>query len=137
MVVLLSSTVSAQNIVVLLDDSASMKQPLRSNSSITKIDAAKQALLTILERAPEDSQVGVMVLNGHRGHEWVIPLGPINKARLTAKVNRIRPGGGTPLGESMKSATDALLALRNQEHYGDYRLLIVTDGEATDPDLAR
>ena len=135
MVVLLSSTVSAQNIVVLLDDSASMKQPLRSNSSITKIDAAKQALLTILERAPEDSQVGVMVLNGHRGHEWVIPLGPINKARLTAKVNRIRPGGGTPLGESMKSATDALLALRNQEHYGDYRLLIVTDGEATDPDL--
>lgn len=135
MLVLLSSTASAQNIVVLLDDSASMKQPLRSNSSITKIDAAKQALLTILERAPADSQVGVMVLNGHRGQEWVIPLGPINKATLTAKVNRIRPGGGTPLGESMKSATDALLALRNQEHYGDYRLLIVTDGEATDPDL--
>lgn len=135
MLVLLSSTASAQNIVVLLDDSASMKQPLRSNSSITKIDAAKQALLTILERAPADSQVGVMVLNGHRGQEWVIPLGPINKATLTAKVKRIRPGGGTPLGESMKSATDALLALRNQEHYGDYRLLIVTDGEATDPDL--
>ena len=135
MLVLLSSTASAQNIVVLLDDSASMKQPLRSNSSITKIDAAKQALLTILERAPEDSQVGVMVLNGHHGQDWVIPLAPINKATLTAKVNRIRPGGGTPLGESMKSATDALLALRNQEHYGDYRLLIVTDGEATDPDL--
>ena len=70
MLVLLSSTSSAQNIVVLLDDSASMKQPLRSNSSITKIDAAKQALLTILERAPADSQVGVMVLNGHHGQEW-------------------------------------------------------------------
>ncbi|HEY6563309.1 MAG TPA: vWA domain-containing protein, partial [Pirellulaceae bacterium] len=43
--------------------------------------------------------------------------------------------GGTPLGEFMKTAADALLLARSKDFYGEYRLLVVTDGEATDPDV--
>jgi hypothetical protein len=32
----------------------------------------------------------------------------------------------------MKAGADALLAKRDKEHYGSYRLLVVTDGEAND-----
>ncbi len=35
----------------------------------------------------------------------------------------------------MKMAADALLELRDRQRYGTYKLLIVTDGEATDGHL--
>jgi hypothetical protein len=35
----------------------------------------------------------------------------------------------------MKAGTDALLAMRESQRYGTYKLLIVTDGEATDQQL--
>ena len=131
---LIASTAGAtQNVVVLLDDSGSMDAAMRSDRNVLKIDAAKRALLTVLKRVPEDANVGVLALNGSDGKgEWIIPLGPIDKATIANKVQQIRAGGSTPLGRFMKTATDALLELRSQEHYGDYRLLIVTDGEASD-----
>lgn len=127
---------ATQNVVVLLDDSGSMDMPLRSNSRKLKIAAAKQALLTVLERVPDDAKVGVLALNGPRVNGgWIIPLGEVDKANIASGVRKIRAGGGTPLGKYMKTAADALLELRAQERYGNYRLLIITDGEANDEDL--
>jgi uncharacterized protein YegL len=122
------------NVVVVLDDSGSMRERLRSNRRVTKITAAKQALLTVLDELPADAQVGVVALNTRRG-DWTIPLGTVNKSRLRQSLSRIRAGGGTPLGETMKIAADALLELRESQRYGAYKLLIVTDGEAGDPEL--
>ena len=127
---------ATQNVVVLLDDSGSMDIPLRSNSRMLKIDAAKQALLTVLERVPDDARVGLLVLNETRlDGGWIIPLRQVDKGIIANQVRQIRAGGGTPLGEYMKTAADALLKLRTQERYGNYRLLIITDGEANDRDL--
>lgn len=124
---------AAQNVVVLLDDSGSMDAAMGSDRSVLKIDAAKRALLTVLERVPDDARVGVLALNGADGNgEWIIPLGPVDKTTIADKVQRIRAGGSTPLGRFMKTASDELLELRSKEHYGSYRLLIVTDGEASD-----
>jgi hypothetical protein len=128
-----SSAFSAQHVVVVLDDSGSMGERMRSNWRVTKMDAAKQALRVVLEQVPVDAQVGVVALNSGQGSDpWIIPLGPIDKRRLGQAVERIRAQGGTPLGEFMKVGADALLELRTRQHYGTYRLLIVTDGEAND-----
>ena len=48
---------AGQNIVIVLDDSGSMGDPMRSDSRTEKIDAAKAALRTVLEQLPDDSQV--------------------------------------------------------------------------------
>ena len=50
---LLVGTVAAsQNVVVVLDDSGSMADQLRSDRRVRKIDAAKQALRVVLENVP-------------------------------------------------------------------------------------
>ncbi|MEM7314829.1 MAG: vWA domain-containing protein [Planctomycetota bacterium] len=121
---------AGQNVVVVLDDSGSMNERMRSQRNTTRIEAAKGALLTVLESLPPESKVGVVLLNG-RG-EWLLPLGEVDPLAMRSTISKIRAKGGTPLGQFMKVGTDALLDLRSKEHYGDFRLLIVTDGEAGD-----
>jgi uncharacterized protein YegL len=127
----------SQHVVVVLDDSGSMANWMQSDRRVTKIDAAKRALLQVLSQVPDDAQVGVLALNSTipESGSWIIPLGPINRDRVRRAIGGIQAEGGTPLGAAMKQATDALLALRDKQLYGDYRLLIVSDGEAQDEQL--
>ncbi|MEO8495423.1 MAG: vWA domain-containing protein [Planctomycetota bacterium] len=133
-ILLCGELLASQNVVIVLDDSGSMGEPLRSDRRTSKIDAARSALRTVLEQLPDDSQVGVLVLNGEN-NPWLTPLAPIDKAQVNSLVSRIRASGGTPLGSSMKTAADALLQARSKQRYGTYKLLIVTDGEAGDEEL--
>ncbi len=121
---------AGQNVVVVLDDSGSMNDKMRKQRGTTRIEAAKSALLTVLDSLPPDSKVGVVLLNG--GGKWLLPLGEVDRDTMRTTISSLRAKGGTPLGRFMKVGTDALLELREKEHYGDYRLLIVTDGEAGD-----
>lgn len=133
---LLLSTLVArggENVVVVLDDSGSMSDRMRSDRSLTKMDAAKQALLTVLRELPADAQIGIVLLNGRQeaGH-WAYPLGPVDTELLVPRIQQISADGTTPLGERLKTGSDAILALRAKQHYGSFRLLVVTDGEASD-----
>jgi hypothetical protein len=131
----LSVVRAEQNVVVLLDDSGSMQEEM-GRGSMRKIDAAKEALLTVLEQVSDDANVGVLLLNGPSGNgDWLIKLGPLDRAQLEDAVRRIESEHGTPLGQFMKIAADELLSWREKHRYGTYRLLIVTDGEANDQDL--
>ncbi|MFC1759830.1 VWA domain-containing protein, partial [Planctomycetota bacterium] len=127
-----SVSTAAQNVVVLLDDSGSMQERMHGQPT-SRIDAAKDALLTVLNQIPDDGSIGVLAMNGTSGGgEWIIELGPIDKSQIENAVGRIQARGGTPLGAFMKQAADALLQLREKQFYGTYRLLVVTDGEAND-----
>lgn len=133
---------AAQTVVILLDDSGSMNGPMRSDRRVIKIAAAKTALETVFSQLPDDATVGVLALNsrvatqpGSEPSTWIIPLSKLDRNAVQASVNRINAEGGTPLGTGMKVAADALLERRKQSPYGEFRLLIVTDGEAQDPDL--
>ena len=120
-------------VVVILDNSGSMKQQMPQGGS--RIDAAKQSLLTVLDQTPDGAEVGVLLLNPARQGPWLIPLGPVDRQSVRAAVHSISANGPTPLGGSLKLAADALLELRETQRYGTYKLLVVTDGEATDGNL--
>lgn len=123
---------SDTTVVVILDDSGSMKQPMPSG--LHRIDAAKQALTSVLGQLPTDTRVGVLALNTRLNRDpWIVPMGKIGETDWRGRVESIRAEGGTMLGEFSKIGADALLKLRATDRYGTYRLLIVTDGEASDP----
>lgn len=124
------------NVVIVLDASGSMKQRMRG-SGVQKMEAAKAALKSVLQNLPPTTHIGLLVFSAKNlRNDWVYPLGPREEERLLEAIDQPIPESGTPLGEYIKMGTDRLLAARAQQYgYGTYRLLIVTDGNANDPEL--
>lgn len=128
---IVSSTLMAAqlNVVVVLDASGSMADSFSGNRNISKMEAAKSALNSVLSNLPKDSNIGVVVLPRDG---WIYPLGPLDSTKLREAINSVSPGGGTPLGQYMKSGANSLLELRQKNKYGTYKLIVVTDGESSD-----
>lgn len=126
--------VHTDNIVVILDASGSMKDKFRGDQTKSKMDAAKEALQEVLAKIPEGTNIGVLVFSGRNvPNDWVYPLGPKDTNRLIEAINIPQPEGGTPLGRYIRIGANRLLEQREKQYnYGNYRLLIVTDGEAAD-----
>lgn len=127
-----------QNVVVILDDSGSMNDRMQTaNGKVKRIDVAKEALIGILSELPPNTSVGVLALNSQVGNSnWVVPLeSDSSQTDWRERIGRIEAGGATPLGQFLKSGADALLEARQAQVYGDFRLLVVTDGEANDSRL--
>ncbi len=128
--------VHTDNIVIILDASGSMQDKFRADETRSKMDAAKEALKEVLAKVPDGTNIGLLVFSGRNiRDEWVYPLGPKDTARLIAAIDLPQPDGGTPLGRYMRIGANRLLEQREKQYnYGNYRLLIVTDGEAQDND---
>jgi von Willebrand factor type A domain len=124
------------NVVIVLDASGSMKQSL-PGSGMNKMDAAKSALKSVLQTAPQSTHIGLLVFSAaNLKDDWAYPLGPRNDAVLINAIDSIEASSGTPLGEYIKKGADRLLQERAKQFgYGSYRLLVVTDGEAQDQNL--
>ncbi|MBN1880266.1 VWA domain-containing protein [bacterium] len=124
------------NVVIVLDASGSMNTKMHSGD-MTRMQAAKNAILDVLRQIPGNTQVGILVFSARNVQaDWIYPLGPVDVDRLIEVVNRPYPGGSTPLGKYIKKGADALLARRAEQFgYGTYRLIVVTDGEAGDQNL--
>ncbi len=124
------------NVLIVLDASGSMAERMGS-STVIKIDAAKSALKEVLKTVPPSTRIGLLVFSSSNlTNDWLYPLGPLDEKKLLSCIDLPSPGGRTPLGAYIKKAADCLLAEREKQHtYGTYRLLIVTDGQATDGNL--
>jgi uncharacterized protein YegL len=134
----ISPVLAQQNVVVVLDDSGSMQDSMQGNRNVSKMDAARSALTQVLGSLPDDANVGVLALNSNAEQGfWIAPLGPVNRSAISQQIDGIYAQGGTPLGAAMQTAADALLAAREKQMYGTYRMLVVTDGEASDPELVQ
>ena len=130
-------------IAVIFDASGSMSWHMSNDRGVVKADIAKQAVKQALMGLPKDTQVGVIafptysndsIWNRKYEAQWAYPIGPVNQQQLEAAVDGISIGGGTPLGEWMKFAADALLEKRKADPSAMLRLVIATDGAADDTD---
>ncbi|MEO0829806.1 MAG: vWA domain-containing protein [Pseudomonadota bacterium] len=108
--------------VIVLDDSGSMGSAMED---------AKAAVLTAVEQMPDDGRVAVIALNRGR----ILDAMAVTDARgtLPQLLQPVEPSGGTPLGASMFQAFDILTAEAAQQRgFGTYRVLVTTDGQASD-----
>ena len=126
---------TARNIVVVYDNSGSMNEGFRhqtgQNRFRTKIEGANWAVHEFIKTVPDDVNLGLMVFGEDGGRE-VVSLGPNNRQAFLNAIDTVQAGGGTPLGEAILDAVDRLTAqYKNQLGYGEFRLIVVTDGEAT------
>lgn len=127
------------NIVVILDASGSMNDKFSGDRTKSKMEAAKEALQEVLAKVPDDTQIGLLVLSGANvPNEWVYPLGLKDTQKLITAIHLPQPSGNTPLGKYIRIGGNRLLQQREKQYnYGNYRLLVVTDGEASDTEKVK
>ena len=121
---------TAKNFYFLFDGSGSMDQYC---SGKRKIDGAKLAVNKFLNQIPEDVNLGLLVFgtSGQNECTEVVPLGSNNREKFKGAINNVDAWGGTPLAEAIRIGTKKLVEqYKKQLGYGEYRLVVVTDGNA-------
>ena len=120
--VTLEENLLRSNIYIVFDCSGSMDGE--------KISVAKKAINKFSESIPEDTGLGLAIFD-NSGLSERASLGVNNRPQFGSLVNMASAGGGTPLHEAVVLG---YTALRNQAKkqlgYGQYHLVIVTDGDA-------
>lgn len=126
----------ARSFYFVFDDSGSMgSRPPNVgifSKSDSRIEIAKRATLEFLKFVPEDVNLGLYALNLGE----CVPLGLNNREAFIREIKRFSDTGGTPLNNAIRRAVDILVEQRKKQlDYGDFRIIVVTDGEATDGDI--
>lgn len=122
-----TSAVATNNYYIVLDGSGSMLSRECGGGS-SKIDAALSAIRGFVASIPADTNVGLAAFD-RRAISERVPLGLSNRDALYAALKEVRAGSDTPLRSSIQIGYDKLTAqARTQLGYGEYHLVIVTDG---------
>jgi Ca-activated chloride channel family protein len=131
-----------RNFYFIMDGSGSMREPTTrecggDQSFQDKISGARWAIKKFLENVPEEMNIGLYIFD-RDGRREVVPLGKANREAFLKAVDNIDAGGGTPLARAIQYGTDQLVAqYKKQLGYGEFRLVVVTDGIANNiPDAA-
>jgi hypothetical protein len=122
--VLAAFAAAETNVLIIADSSVSMSARI---DGVPKIDIAKEVLIEYLTSA-EGGNMGLM-LYGHRTTscddiELVLPIGS-DKSDIASAVEKMKPVGMTPIGQSMREAVTHLPS------DGDNYIILVSDGEET------
>ncbi len=126
------AAVNTTNYYVVLDGSGSMLSK-RCGGGSTKIEAAVTAVKHFFVSVPAEANIGLAAFDRNSISERV-PLGVDNREALRAALDKISAGSDTPLLSSIKIGYEKLTAqARTQLGYGEYHLVVVTDGQP-DPD---
>jgi hypothetical protein len=126
-----SADLFARNYYVVLDASGSMTER-GCSGDLPKIDAARVALNAFADSLPADANLGLQVFDA-RGVREQLALGTKNRDQFKAALAKVRAAGGTPLHSAVTQAYTRLEAQgARQLGYGEYHLVVVTDGEASE-----
>ena len=132
----LTASAAPKNLVFILDASNSMNKPFDNE---TRLDAAKAALIELLDVTSELDRAGLYVF-GHRigkddaaascqDIESLFPLLPpdaANNPDVIAAINGIEARGMTPIADALVAASNALSG-----YGGEGVIVLITDGEET------
>lgn len=125
----------ARNFYFVLDGSGSMTQAPSSDCGgsqrfATKMEGAVWALERFLEHVPEDVKIGLYVFDS-AGSREALPIGRDNREAFREAVRGVNPGQQTPLAKAIRFGSNRLVAeYKKQLGYGEFRLVVITDGEA-------
>ena len=123
-----------RNFVVIFDDSGSMDN--KDSDGNRKIDTAKNAVVEWSQSVPNGANVGLVSF--HSGVWPLQTLNPGSKQELISTVRNIKHGGGTPLSEAFKISFLMLTKQSLQQlGYGEYTMVVITDGKADDASLLK
>lgn len=121
----------ARNYYLVFDGSGSMSSVECSNGA-KKIEAARAAVGAFARNVPAEDNLGMMAFDDN-GLRELVPLGSNNSMRIHKALNEVRAGAGTPLGKAIEQSHDQLQAqAMRQRGYGEYHIVVITDGEASD-----
>lgn len=122
------SDLLTKNYYIVLDGSGSMRKAECSDGR-QKIDVAIEALQSFASSLPQDSNFGLAVFRSDQIKE-VIPLG---KVQHGVQIPTFKPDGSTPLKSSIGFAYERITQqAKKQLGYGEYNLVVITDGEASE-----
>jgi hypothetical protein len=120
-----------KNYYVVFDGSGSMTD-IKCSGSQKKIDVAKVAVKEFASQIPKNANVGLAVFDGS-GLSERLPLGQENHDKFKEQVEAVRANGGTPIRSAITLGSEKLAKQAAlQMGYGEYHLVVVTDGEADD-----
>jgi hypothetical protein len=122
----------AKNYYVILDDSGSMKSDICARGHASRLSAAIDALSAFAEGLPQQANLGVMSFDGGRFSE-LLPIGKQSPMAIAGLSQRMAASGSTPLATAITRGYEALLRQASaQLGYGEYHLVVITDGEASE-----
>jgi Ca-activated chloride channel family protein len=125
-----------RNFYFIFDGSGSMAEALTRQCTGdrrfgSRLEGAKWAVEQFLPLVPRDVNLGLWIFDADGNRERV-PLGPDNHRVFLTEVRKTRASGNTPLTESIEQGVKRLVQQRDQQlGYGEFRLIVVTDGQAT------
>ena len=119
------------SLLLLIDASRSMGDPVGGASSQAKIDAAKDAAAAALGRAAKTGAVEVAVLAFSGDCANPVPRYQDftrDVARLTAFIAGLQPGGGTPMADALLFA-NRFMERNGQAGAADRMIMLLADGQ--------
>jgi len=125
-----------RNFYFVFDGSGSMGEALNQRCTGDKrfqsrLAGAKWAVEKFMPHVPDAVNLGLWVFDTHGNSERVV-LGPGNREQFLSAIQKISAGRKTPLTESIAQGVDRLVRQREKQlGYGEFRLIVITDGEAT------
>ena len=127
--VVTGDAMTRSNYYVILDGSGSMEES-RCSGSQTKMAAAKDALEAFAAQFPGSANLGLAVFDG-AGLSERVSLAAVDSSAMASRIQSVSASGGTPLLDALQLGYNALREqARRQLGYGEYHLVVVTDGEA-------
>ncbi|MDB4330134.1 VWA domain-containing protein [bacterium] len=116
------------NFYVVLDGSGSMDESTCADGS-TKQVVARKALQEFSKTLPSEYNLGLLAFDSD-GITERLPLGTSNRDAFIQAVNSVKADSGTPLETAITKGYEKLaLQAKKQQGYGEYHLVVVTDGE--------